>query len=191
MRNYLRSCLFLLSLAFLTHAGGAADPKLEPDFVRIFNGRDLTGWSYSDTDKFDGKTKSSDGRFSVGNGVLLVHAREPRANKKIWTVQKFPRDFVLRFDFRAAVGADSGVYLRRPQVQIRDYLRAGPYKDLKQYRPQEWNAVEVVVKDDVAVTTCNGEILGKPMKLPEDGPIGFEADLGQMEYRNIRIKETP
>jgi len=46
----------------------------------------------------------------------------------------------------------------------------------------------VVVKDNVAHCTCNGEVLEKALKLPATGPIGLEADRGQMEYRNLRLK---
>jgi len=35
------------------------------------------------------------------------------------------------------------------------------------------------------------EVLEAALKLPETGGIGLEADRGQMEYRNIRLKETP
>ena len=47
------------------------------------------------------------------------------------------------------------------------------------------------MKDGVARCTCNGELLEDALKLPDTGPIGLEADRGQMEYRRIRIKETP
>jgi len=49
----------------------------------------------------------------------------------------------------------------------------------------------VVVKDNVAHCTCNGELLIADLKLPESGPIGLEGDRGQMEYRRIRIQEQP
>jgi hypothetical protein len=68
---------------------------------------------------------------------------------------------------------------------------AGPYKDLKKYKPQDWNEVEVTVKDNVAHCVCNGEVLEDAMKLPVTGGIGLEADRGQMEYRRLRLKETP
>ncbi len=68
---------------------------------------------------------------------------------------------------------------------------AGPYKELKNYKPQDWNEIEVVVKGDKATATCNGEPLKFDDKLPATGPIGLEADRGQMEYRRIRIKEAP
>jgi len=78
------------------------------------------------------------------------------------------------------VNADSGIFLRKPQLQCRDYLVAGPYKTLLKYRPQDWNEIEVVVKDGVARCTCNGEVLEAALKLPDTGPIGLEADRGQM-----------
>ena len=83
------------------------------------------------------------------------------------------------------------MFLRKPQLQCRDYLLAGPYKDLKQYRPQDWNELVVVVKDGVARCTCNGEVLEAAFQLPESGPIGLEGDRGQMEYRHIRIQQQP
>ena len=57
------------------------------------------------------------------------------------------------------MNADSGIFLRKPQLQCRDYLVAGPYKQLKKYKPQEWNEIVVVVKDNIANCTCNGEVL--------------------------------
>ena len=90
----------------------------------------------------------------------------------------------------AEVGIDGhSIFLRKPQLQCRDYLVAGPYKELKQYKPQEWNKIEVTVKDGIAHCTCNGEVLEAALKLPETGGIGLEADRGQMEYRNIRLKD--
>jgi len=186
LRRTLASLIFVLGATF---ALAADDFKLEPGFVSLFNGKDLTGWSYSPEDKFDGKTQSSDGRYSAEDGILIVHPKTPRQIEKLWTTREFPHDFVLRLEFRASVNADSGIYLRKPQLQCRDYLVAGPYKNLKAYKPQDWNVIEVVVKNNVARCTCNGEVLEEAFALPETGPIGLEADRGQMEYRRIRVKE--
>lgn len=187
LRHSFIACFFLFALA----ARAADDFTPEPGFVSLFNGKDLTGWCYSADDKFDGKLESSDGRYSAANGGLVVHPKIPRQISKIWTVPEFPKDFVLRLEFRATVNADSGIYLRAPQLQCRDYLVAGPYKQLKKYRPQDWNEIEVTVKDNVAYCTCNGEVLEAALKLPATGPIGFEGDRGMMEYRHIRVKELP
>jgi len=102
---------------------------------------------------------------------------------------EFAKDFHLKLEFRAGVNADSGIFIRKPQLQCRDYFVAGPYKELKNYRPQDWNEIEVIVKGGVATCTCNGEPLDFPKALPATGPIGLEADRGQMEYRRIRIRE--
>ena len=188
---------------------------LEDGFESLFNGRDLTGWGYrlsSEADKqgaaraqtdpnaparlivaepknFDGLTETPDGRYAVIGGRLVVKTPpEYRKIQQMWTQREFPQNFVLKLEFRATPNADSGVYLRGSQLQCRDYLLAGPYKELKHYKPQDWNEIVVTVKDTTARATSNGELLEAEMKLPATGPIGLEGDRGQMEYRRIRIK---
>jgi len=174
--------------------------KFQPEagFVSLFNGRDLTGWGFRDMrslekkEAFDGQTTSSDGRYLAKNGRLIVSTPpEGRKIAQLWTTKEFPKNFTLKLEFRATPNADSGVFLRKPQLQCRDYLLAGPYKNLQKYKPQDWNEMIVVVKDNVAHCTCNGELLIADLKLPESGPIGLEGDRGQMEYRRIRIQEQP
>jgi lysophospholipase L1-like esterase len=168
----------------------------EEGFVDLFNGKDLTGWGYLELPKlgtkaetFDGKTESSDGRYAAINGRIVVKTPlEGRKISQLWTTRTFPDDFTLKLEFRATPNADSGVFLRAPQLQCRDYPLAGPYKDLKTYKPQDWNEMVVTVKDGVAHCTCNGEVLEEALKLPETGPIGLEGDRGQMEYRRIRVR---
>ena len=185
----LRPLLCCAALAALLPAAPADEPKPEPGTVELFNGKDLTGWGYKNKDKFesfDGKTEASDKRYSVKDGILTVNPGKGTA--QLWTAEKFPKDFELRLEFRAAVNADSGLFVRGPQLQVRDYLVAGPYKELKKYKPQEWNEIVVVVKGESAYCTCNGEVLEAKMKVPATGPIGLEADRDQMEYRKIRLK---
>ena len=185
--------------------------QLEPGFVSLFNGRDLTGWGFRPTPPrrqpanprpdapvfveikeavaFDGKTESSDGRYAAINGRLIVKTpAEGRRIQQISTTEEFAGDFILKLEFRATPNADSGVFIRQPQLQCRDYLLAGPYKELKQYREGDWNELVVTVKSGVAHATCNGELLTDDMAVPETGPIGLEGDRGQMEYRRIRLK---
>jgi lysophospholipase L1-like esterase len=153
----------------------------EPGFVSLFNGRDLTGWGFR-TNNFDGQTASSDGRYVAKNGRLIVTTPpEYRKIEALWTTREFPKDFVLKLEFRATPYADSGVFIRQPQLQCRDYLIAGPYTQLKQYRPQEWNEMVVTVKGGEAYCTCNGEVLEPALKLPPAGPIGLEGDRGRVQ----------
>jgi lysophospholipase L1-like esterase len=168
----------------------------EEGYELLFNGSDLTGWGYRNkktfakTEGFDGKVASSEGRYLAKDGRLIVTTPpEGRSFTQLWTHQEFDMDFTLKLEFRANANADSGVFIRRPQLQCRDYLVAGPYKDLKSYKPGDWNEIVVVVKGRTAHCTCNGEVLEKEFKLPASGPIGLEGDRGQMEYRRIRIKK--
>lgn len=199
----LRNLLFTFPALLLGSTLYADDWQPDPQFRSLFNGKDLTGWCFRAkvdpkssrsaevVEKFDGKTKSSDGgRYSAGEGILTVNfpKGKDRLIAQLYTVEEFPKDFVLKLEFRASVNADSGIFIRRPQLQCRDYLVAGPYKDLKKYKPQDWNQIEVVVKDRVARCTCNGELLEAALAVPETGPVGLEGDRGQMEYRRIQIK---
>jgi lysophospholipase L1-like esterase len=160
----------------------------EPGFVSLFNGRDLTGWGYEGQRALDGKSASDDGRYRAVNSRLVVTVSRERGYKKLWTAQRFPKDFQLRLEFRASPNADSGIYIREPQLQCRDYLLAGPFSTLTKYRALDWNEIIVTVKGGIAHATCNGEVLVDAMPVPADGPIGLESDRGQMEYRRIRVK---
>ncbi len=195
---------------------GPDDFEPEPGFESLFNGRDLTGWCFrptpdsmlrarsrwlgrdpdnapawpivKETVSLDGKRASEDGRYVARHGRLIVTTPpEGRKIQQLWTTREFPSDFILKLEFRATPNADSGVFLREPQLQCRDYPLAGPYKDLKKYRPGQWNELVVTVTDGIAHCTCNGEVIEAAMELPETGPIGLEGDRGQMEYRRIRI----
>jgi hypothetical protein len=167
----------------------------------LFNGKDLTGWGFHNEsqekfifESFDGKNQSKDGRFKVKGGILTVNPDNYiELNKPsyitLWTAKEYPDDFHFTIEFRAAKNADSGIFIRGIQLQCRDYLIAGPYKSLKNYKAQEWNHIDVIVKGNFARCTCNNEILEEALKLPATGPFGLEADRGQVEYRNIQIKE--
>ncbi|QDV22014.1 GDSL-type esterase/lipase family protein [Aureliella helgolandensis] len=185
----------------------------QPDsgFESLFNGHDLTGWCLLPTTQkqlkqragwknsppwpivterldLSGETATPDGRYRAIHGRLVVTTPpEGRKIQQLWTTREFPEDFTLKLEFRATPNADSGVFVREPQLQCRDYLLAGPYKDLKNFREGEWNELVVVVRGNSAKCTCNGEVLEAEFKLPESGPIGLEGDRGQIEYRNLQI----
>lgn len=189
--NFLLTFVLLIT-QFFADAVRAEDAAAKPEegFTQLFNGKDLTGWQYTVDENFAGKESASDGRYSAREGMLVVNPYQAGAKlRQLWTTRQFPKNFTLKLEFRATVNADSGIFLRKPQLQCRDYVIAGPYKLLKNYKPQEWNEIVVVVKDNVAHCTCNGEVLEDALKLPETGSIGLEADRGEMCYRNIRVKE--
>jgi hypothetical protein len=190
----------------------------EPGFEMLFNGRDLTGWQtrptteaekesarrwqasdpnaaewpfITETSSHDGVPATPDGRFrAIAGRLVATTPAEGRKIQQLFTTNDFDDDFILKFEFRATPYADAGLYLRRQQLQIRDYRLAGPYTSLTRYRPQDWNEVVVTVRGGIAEVTCNGEILEAAMKLPASGPIGIEGDRGQTEFRRIRVQRT-
>lgn len=189
----------------------------EPGFESLLTGRDLSGWEYrpstaadlqsttgwhaSDRNappwpilvrgaRFDGVVNSTDGRYIARNGRLVVTIPpEGRRIQQIYTQREYPNDFVLKLEFRATPNADSGVFLRGRQLQCRDYLLAGPYKELKNYKPLDWNEMIITVKGNSAHCTVNEEVIEEAFEIPENGPIGFEGDRGQIEYRRVQVKE--
>jgi lysophospholipase L1-like esterase len=195
------------------------DFKPEPGFKSLFNGHDLTGWGYRPTAKedvdyakhwheqeplvanwpivtkavqFNGLVQSPDGRYVAKHGRLVATTPpEYRKVQQISTKREFPHDFVLKLEFRATPYTDSGIFIRGPQLQCRDYLIAGPYNHLQHYKAQDWNEIVITVHGRKALCTCNGEVLESAFDVPATGPIGLEGDRGQMEYRRIRIQELP
>ena len=191
------------------------EQELEANAELLFNGKDLTGWGYQPTTdqmkqsrarwrkknpsappwplveepiSFNGKTSSHDGRYVAVNGRLVVTTpSEGRRIQQLWTADEFEGDFTLKLEFRATPNADSGVFVRGPQLQCRDYKLAGPYHDLKEYKEGDWNQLVVEIQGATAKCTCNGEIIEEAFKVPAKGRIGLEGDRGQIEYRAIRI----
>jgi lysophospholipase L1-like esterase len=195
----------------------ADDFTPEAGFESLFTGHDLTGWGYRPTLEseiqsakswhnsdstapdwptvtsavwFDGLASSPDGRYVAKHGRLIVTTPPDfRKIQKLSTSREFPKDFVLKLEFRATPDTDSGIFIREPQLQCRDYLIAGPYKQLEHYKAGDWNEIVITVHGGEAICTCNGEVLEAAFRVPATGPIGLEGDRGQMEYRHIRFQE--
>lgn len=183
-----------LLLILAARLGWAADDfKIEDGYHSLFNGKDLTGWLYHGArgHEMDGKTETPDKRVSVEKGVIVMHAKDSKGKggiRDLYTGKKFNNDFHLKLEFRAAPKADSGVYIRGPQLQVRDFIRRGEQKHMKKFKNDDWNELEITVTGTQAVCRVNGEPLRK-MKVPAQGGIGLQAESGKFEFRRIRIKE--
>jgi len=163
----------------------------EPGYESLFDGHDLSGWGYGQGSRLWGKAASDDGRYVARNGRLVVTvSHKGQENRVLWTSKKFPKDFILKLEFRASPNADSGIFVREPQLQCRDFAIAGPFATLAHYRPLDWNEIVVTVRGGLAHCTCNGDVLVDAMPVPPTGSIGLESDRGQVEYRRIRIHEA-
>jgi Domain of Unknown Function (DUF1080) len=185
-----RSSVFAFFFSTIFLAAARAD---EPGFQPIFNGKDLSGWRLGQTE-LARKTASDDGRFAVKDGTLVITGSKEKPPKmtEIDTLESYDGDFTLRLEFRASRDANSGLHLRDKvfahQLQIRDYPRVGPYKMLKEYKADDWNAIEVVVTGSRARCTCNGEVLEAALEIPAKGYLALQSEINVVEYRNLRIK---
>src|SRR5258708_9307054 len=129
--------------------------------------------------------------MEVKDGVILVNAKDSNGKggiKDLYTVKTFDKDFSLKLEFRAAPRADSGVYIRGPQLQVRDYPTAGPYKKMK-FNNADCNELEITVKGTTAECKCNGDGIEPPMKGPAYRGIGLQAQPGTFEIRRVLIKQ--
>lgn len=168
MRRILSSagaCVVVLALGGLA-VSGRADEAFRPEegFTSLFNGKDFTGWVYRGS-KADlaGKTETPDGRMAVVDGVIVMREKDQSGKggiKAIDTRQSFAKAFHLKVEFRAGPRADSGVYVRGPQLQVRDYRRRNEQKQLTKFVTDGWNSLDIVVRDDVTTTLVNGKLLG-------------------------------
>jgi hypothetical protein len=184
-----RLVMGLAAAALLVGTTPADDFKPEADYVSLFNGKDLSGWQYKikkgESEALEGKTETSDKRFTVKDGAIV--AEVGKGIRDLYTVQEFGKNFHLKLEFRAGPKADSGVYIRGPQLQVRDFVRRGEQKHLTKFKNDDWNELDITVTGTQAVCLVNGEKL-QTMKVPAKGGIGLQAETGKFEFRRIRIK---
>ena len=154
MKRHLWLLLAGIVLACPGSVGLADDFKTEDGYISLFNGKDLTGWRLGGT-KLDGKTETKNKKWHVDNETIII---DGGGGGDIYTVKEFNQDFHLKLEFRAAKGADSGLFIRGPQLQVRDYPRAGPYNKVK-FNDFDWNELDVTVRGGVVTTTVNGKTL--------------------------------
>jgi hypothetical protein len=198
-----RRVLFPAVLFIVLLSAASADEFVpEEGFTSLFNGKDLTGWEYGPVpvskkpiiEKLESKTATKDKVFEVGEGVIVASGKKVMA---LYTAKEYNKDFVFKLEFRTSIDNkknNSGIYIRGPQLQldaVTDGGLTGVFKKLQKFKPGDWNEIEITVKGTEAVCKCNGEGIGKPMKIPETGTIGLQSEIGKFEFRRIRIKELP
>src|SRR5262245_36825385 len=181
---------------------GAPQDAVEEGYTSLFNGKDLTGWEYGPVpvtkrpiiETLAGKTATKDNVFAVRDGVIVASGKKIMA---LYTARQFNKDFHCKLEFR--VGAEnkkdnSGIYIRGPQLQLDAVTEGGltgVFRKLKHFKPGDWNEIDITVKGTEATCKCNGELIGKPMKVPATGTIGLQSEYGKFEFRRVRIKELP
>ena len=160
-----------------------------PGFVRLDNGKDLTGWFGA---KWSGEKTGETAGWSVVDGA--IHLDSEAARSQLFNEKTYSRNAIIRLQFRAGRAADSGLCIHGKQFQVRDFPNALP--DTKNYAPfsnrtGEWNDLELDISDGVAVIKLNGQVIEKAWKSGTDTTrgLGLQKELGEFDFRYIRLKE--
>jgi hypothetical protein len=157
--------ILVLELFVVGAAVNAGDDfKVEEGYTSLFNGKDLTGWRYKGSDEaLAGKTETLDKRIQVVNGVIVMNPRDDKGKggiRDLYTIKDFNTAFHLKLQFRAALKADSGVYIRGKQLQVRDYPRfGGQYSKVAGFKLDDWNDLDITVSPITTRALVNGEAL--------------------------------
>jgi hypothetical protein len=218
----IRRCLVLALLFITACASHATHPETasgdESAFTPLFNGRDLSGWTYAN--------KIGEG-YRVRDGVMYCSKTD---GGNVFTEKEFA-NFVLRLEFKLTPGANNGVGIRAPmggtiaysgmEIQILDdtaeqyaHLRPTQYcgsiydcfpAERGHLQPVgEWNTEEIIANgrhitiklNGATVVDANLDDLKDPARVAKhtglkrtSGHVGFLGHGSHVEFRNIRIKE--
>jgi hypothetical protein len=196
-----RFALVLALTPLFSCLASAAEPsllsqkELAEGWISLFDGETLFGWK-----------AASKADWDVQNGAIVVSQGDPGL---LYTTSQFD-NYVLKVDFRAAQGANSGIFLRTPKVvAMKDVTTAcyelniappdnpfptgslvGRAKYASAGEADGWRTFEV---------TCDGpnftvKLDGKQVLAYEDpkpvgrGYIGLQLNSGKCEFKNIKLK---
>ncbi len=178
--------------------------------VKLFNGKDLTGWKLLEEKKVSG--------WSVVDGTLIndpvQKTGQPHVSYgNLCTVDKF-EDFNLKLQVNVPAGSNSGIYLRGIyEIQVIDsygqkldphnmgalYSRITP-SEAAEKPAGEWQDVDITLCDRHVTVILNGKTIinnqpvlgctGGAITACEfiPGPLYLQGDHGKVLYRNIEIK---
>ncbi len=167
--------ILFISLCFITGA------VLAQSGEKIFNGKDLTGWTIHGTEK-----------WYVDNGELVCESGPDKQYGYLSTDKNY-KNFILTLKFKQESNGNSGVFFRSSiegvkingwQVEVapKDHFTAGIYEsygrgwltkpkpeDENILKPGKWNTLKIKVNGDEVTTWLNGhqmvflkdEIIGK------------------------------
>jgi len=185
-------------------AVAAADQPDTSGLKPIFNAKDLSGWNVPDPNPF----------WRVEEGILIGENDPKQKGHVLYTIESY-KDFIIETEARWSGEIDSGIMLRKPELQLQigvsrslkkdmtcsfytggaeRYPEAGQAKGLeKALKPDQWNKIILEAKGDHFRVWLNGDLVTDytTSKYPEAAPIGLQIHPGlkmKVEFRNIRLK---
>jgi hypothetical protein len=183
----------LVSCALLVFATCAAvvaadEFKPEPGFKLLFNGKNFDGWQTKAAGKnkaesLAGKTDAYDKRFVVKDGEMVIDPAV-KGDRYIETAEPLGGDFTLRFDFKPDDKCNNDLLFRGTKFDINPAA-----KNLKGIKVNEWNKMEIVVKDGGVEYRINGEKVDTKKTTADKGPFVVRAEFGGVAIKNVRVTE--
>ena len=199
------AAVLMLNSAFFALKGPSADPLKKP--VKLFNGKDLKGWTVHGTEK-----------WYVEGGELICESG-PDKKYGYLTTDKFYKNFDLSLKFRQEANGNSGVFFRsgiegvkisgwQVEVAPKDKHTGGIYEsygrgwliqpkaeDEQWLKQDEWNELKIRANGDEVTTWLNGHqmINIKDEKIGQgEGFIALQIHDGggiKVRWKNFKIKE--
>jgi len=172
---------------------GLTDEELANGWISLFDGQSLYGWK----SEVEADWRVADGAIVVTEGDVGL----------LRTTTQYS-DYVLKLDFRAAKGANSGIFLRtspKPKNVTSDCYELNiaatdnpfPTGSLVERKKVEgdlnspdWQTFEVTVNGgEISVKLNDKTVLDYTDPKPTGrGFIGLQHNSGKVEFRNIRLK---
>ena len=175
--------------------------------AKIFNGKDLTGWTIHGTEK-----------WYVDKGELVCESGPDKQYGYLSTDKKY-KNFILTLKFNQEANGNSGVFFRSSiegvkingwQVEVapKDHFTAGIYEsygrgwlikpkpeDEKILKPGKWNTLKIKVIGDEVTTWLNGHqmVYLKDEKIGKgEGFIALQIHDGggiKVRWKDFKMKE--
>ena len=169
-------------------------PVLGGEWVDLFDGKTLTGW-----------TNQGDANWHVEHGTLTADTGEICL---LTTAEQY-ENYELELEFKAELGGNSGVFLNSEAkvtneavdcYEINIAPPSNPFptgsivKIVKiegQGEKDEWRSYRLRVENGTITVVLDGKELTKhkAAKPRPAGVIGLQKNAGKIAFRNIRIKE--
>jgi hypothetical protein len=200
-----RSCWMGVVLIGMVFSGQCAWADVPPtsDLPPVFNGEDLSGWNTKEPQY-----------WTAADGVLTGLNDEEKKGSMLYTDKSYG-NVIFECEVRFAGEIDSGVMMRKPEVQVqigvsrslkRDMtcsFYVGGYPEEAQatkaaalLKEGDWNRLRVQAEGNTFTVWLNGEQVSSYTneKYAAPGPIGLQIHGGlvmKVEYRDIRALELP
>jgi hypothetical protein len=180
-----------------------ADEPATSTLPSIFNGRDLSGW-----------TTTEPAYWTVADGVLTGGNDEEKKGSMLYTDAAYG-DVIFECEVRFKGEIDSGIMLRKPEVQVQIGVSRSLKRDMtcsfyvggypeearatragELLKEGDWNRIRVQAEGDTFTVWLNGQQVSRftDARYAGPAPIGLQIHGGlvmKVEFRDIRAAQLP